>query len=350
MKLTVEQIAQLVGGTIQGNPALTVTGVNGLSEAKAGDLTFARSAKHFPQLRDTAASAALVPVPVDKVEITTICVEHPDVAFLMVLQQFASEPPRPCSGIHEMAYIASDAILGENIAVGPFVCVESGAVIGDNAILYSGVYIGHGCKIGNGTLIYPNAVIRESCEIGERCVIHAGACIGSDGFGFAPIDGQWQKIPQTGTVSIGDDVEIGSSTAVDRATFGVTRIGTGTKIDNLVQIGHNVIIGEHCAVAGTTGIAGSAVIGDRVRIGADSGIVGHITIGDDVTVGGRSGVVRSIDAGKVVSGFPAVDHNTQRRVLVAQQRTPEMLRRLAQIERRLKEFEELISHETTDNS
>lgn len=350
MELTVEQIAQLVGGTIQGNPALAITGVNGLGEAKEGDLTFARSTRYFPQLRESAASAALVSAPVDDASITTICVAHPDVAFLMVLQQFAPEPTHPQPGVHKMAHIAPDAVLGENISVSPFVCIETGAKIGDNVILYPGVYIGCGCIIGSDTVIYPNAVVREACEIGSRCIIHAGACIGSDGFGFAPIGGQWHKIPQTGTVRIGDDVEVGSNTAIDRATFGVTRIGPGTKIDNLVQIGHNVIIGEHCAVAGMAGLAGSATIGDRVRVGANAGIVGHITIGDDVTVGGRSSVARSVDAGKVVSGFPAIDHDAQRRVLIAQQRTPEMLRRLAKIERRLKEFEDLISHETTDNS
>ncbi len=350
MELTVEQIAQMVGGTIQGNPALSVTGVNGLNEAGEGELTFARSAKYFPQLKESRATAALVPTPVPDSEMTTICVSHPDVAFLMVLQHFAPEPGHPRAGVHKLAQIESDATVGVNISVGPFVCIESGATIGDNVVLYPGVYIGKHCVVGSDTVIYPNAVVREYCQIGARCIIHAGACIGSDGFGFAPVGGKWHKIPQTGIVSIGDDVEVGSNTAIDRATFGVTRVGTGTKIDNLVQIGHNVVIGEHCAIAGMAGVAGSAIIGNRVRIGANAGIIGHITVGDDVTVGGRSSVARSVEAGKTVSGFPAIDHDSQRRVLVAQQKTPEMLRRLAKLERRLQEFEDLISHETTDNS
>ena len=350
MKLTVEQIAQLVGGTIQGEPALCITGVNGIKEAKAGDITFARSARYFPQLKETAASAVLAPAPAPDVDITTICVEQPDVAFFMVLQKFAPEPVHPAPGVHAHAVVAPDAIVGMNISAGPFVCIESGATIGDNVVLYPGVYIGGKCSVCSDTVIYPNVTVREYCEIGTRCIIHAGACIGSDGFGFAPVAGQWHKIPQTGIVCIGDDVEIGSNTAIDRATFGVTRIASGTKIDNLVQIGHNVTIGEHCAIAGMAGIAGSASIGNRVRIGANAGIVGHITVGDDVTVGGRSGVTRSVEAEKVVSGFPAIDHDDQRRVLVAQKRTPEMLRRLAKIERRLNEIEDLIDNETTDNS
>jgi len=350
MELTVEQIAHLVGGTIHGNPELRITGVNGIDEAGKGDITFARSSKYFTKLKDTSASAALVPVPDPELPLTTICVSHPDIAFLMLLKQFAPQPSHPVPGIHKLALVAPDASLGDNISAGPFVCIDSGACIGDNVVLYPGVYVGSKCTIGNDTVIYPNVVLREYCEIGARCIIHAGACIGSDGFGFAPVAGQWHKIPQTGIVCIGDDVEIGSNTAIDRATFGVTRIGTGTKIDNLVQIGHNVIIGEHCAIAGMAGIAGSATIGNRVRIGANAGIIGHIKIGDDVTVGGRSSVTQSVEAGKIVSGFPAIDHDAQRRVLVAQQRTPEMLRRLAKIERRLQEIEDLRTHETTDNS
>ncbi len=350
MELTVEQIAQLVGGTVQGNPAVRITGVNSLGDAQEGDLTFARSARYYPQLLECAASAALTPGRVPDAAITTVSVNQPDVAFLMVAQEFAAKPAHPLPGKHKFAYVADDAKMGNNIAAGPHVCIESGAVLGDNVVLYAGVYVGRDCVIGNDTVLYPHVVVREGCEIGARCVIHANACIGSDGFGFAQAGGQWHKIPQTGRVCIGDDVEIGSCTAIDRATFGVTRVGSGTKIDNLVQIGHNVIIGEHCAIAGMAGIAGSAVIGDRVRIGANAGIIGHITIGDDATVGGRSSVARSVAAGSVVSGFPAIDHESQRRVLVAQQRTPEMLRRLTKIERRLKEFEDIISDETTNDS
>lgn len=349
MEITVRQVAELVGGTVHGNAEVAVHGVNGLEEAGPGELTFARNPQYFSRLRSSNASAALVPCEIPDSPMTTICVEKPDLAFLRVIQQFAPPPSHPPVGIHPEARVSDAARLGEAVTIGAFVSIESGTVIGDRVVVYPGVYIGADCHIGEDSIIYPNVVIRERTAIGSRCILHAGACIGSDGFGFAEFGGVWHKIPQTGIVIIGNDVEIGSNTTIDRATFGTTRIGSGTKIDNLVQIGHNVQIGEQCAIAGKAGIAGSASIGNHVRIGADAGIGGHIVIGDDVTIGARAGVMRSIKDNMTVSGFPAIDHNQQRRVLVAQQRTPEMLRQLARIERDLKELKDRLGHETTDD-
>ncbi len=349
MEIKVRQIAELVGGTVQGDPETVIHGVNGLQEARPGEITFARSPRYFDQLRLSRASAALVPSPVPDAPMVTICVKNPDMAFLMTLNQLAPPPSRLPLGIHPGASIAPGVLLGTDVTVGAFVCIDSGAAIGDRTVLYPGVYIGPRCRIGTDTVLYPNVVVREDTEIGNRCILHAGACIGSDGFGFADLSGHWHKIPQTGIVVIGDDVEIGSNTTIDRATFGETRVGSGTKIDNLVQIGHNVQVGEHCAIAGKAGIAGSARIGNHVRIGADAGIAGHISIGDGVTVGARAGVMRSIPENKTVSGFPAIDHGRQRRVMVAQQRTPEMLHQLARIERDIKELKDDLNHETTDN-
>jgi UDP-3-O-[3-hydroxymyristoyl] glucosamine N-acyltransferase len=348
MELTVGQIAELVGGVLDGDPSVRITGVGGLNEAGPGDLTFARSPKYFPQLRESAASAALVPVPVPDAPFATILVGQPDRAFLLVLGRFSPPPAHPPKGIHPSACVSDDAVLGSGLAVGPLVGIESGAVVGDNVVLHSGVYVGPRSRIGAGTVVYPNVVIREDTEIGARCIIHAGACIGSDGFGYVPVEGRWHKIPQTGRVILGDDVEVGSNTAIDRGTLGATRIGRGTKIDNLVQIAHNVVVGEDCAIAGMAGIAGSATIGDRVRVGAAAGINGHVVIGDDVTIGARTGITQSIGANRVVSGFPAIDHDRQRRVLVAQQRTPEMLRRIAALERRLEELESRLSGRRED--
>ena len=342
MEMKVEQIAQLVGGAIQGDPDICVSGVNSLNDAGPGELTFARSPRYFDQLRESKAAAALVPCPVPDVSMTTILVNHPDVAFLMVLQQFAPSVSHPFQGIHPAACISPDARIGDTVAIGPFVCVEADVEVGAGAVLYPGVYIGPRCRIGEDSILYPNVVLREDTEVGARCIIHAGACIGSDGFGFADLGGRWCKIPQTGKVIIGDDVEIGSNTTIDCATFGSTHIGSGTKIDNLVQIGHNVSVGEHCAIAGKAGLAGSARIEDHVRIGADAGIGGHVTVGAEATVGARAGVLRNVDSGKIVSGFPAIEHARQRRVLVAQQRTPEMLRRIADLERQFKELKDSI--------
>lgn len=350
MEIKVSQIAQLVGGTVQGDPSIDIHAVNGLLEAGPGELTFARSPRYFGQLLESKASAALVPFPApEDAPMTTICVEQPDVAFLIVLQQFASDITHPVNGIDPTASISRDAKLGADVAAGAHACIEAEAEIGDRVILYPGVYVGARCRIGADTVLYPNAVLREDTEVGARCIIHAGACIGSDGFGFAEFGGRWCKIPQMGRVIIGDDVEVGSNTTIDRATFGITRVGSGTKIDNLVQIGHNVQLGDHCAIAGKAGVAGSARIGSGVRIGADAGIAGHITIGDGATIGARAGVTRSVEANKTVSGFPAVDHAHQRRVMVAQQKAPEMLRRLNELERQIRELKDASGNETKNN-
>ncbi len=342
MGMTVGEIARLLGGTVQGDPATEITGVNGLLEAAPGDLCFVRSDRYLSGLYETSASAALVSKPVDpKPLATVIVVDEPEQAFVRVLHMFAAErSPRPAAGIHERAFVAPGAVLGENVSIGPNACVEEGAVLGDGVVLYPGVYIGRGSTVGPETLVYPNAVIREGVRIGARCVLHAGVCIGSDGFGFVPMGGVWMKIPQVGTVEIGDDVEIGSNTAVDRATFGVTKLGNGVKIDNLVQIGHNVQIGEHTVIAGMAGVAGSTVIGSRVRVGASAGINGHITIGDGASIAARSGVTRSVAPGQVVSGYPAMDHAQQRRVLVVQAKLPELAKRVRELEARLAALED----------
>jgi UDP-3-O-[3-hydroxymyristoyl] glucosamine N-acyltransferase len=342
MGMTVGEIARLLGGTVQGDPATEITGVNGLQEAGPGDLCFVRNDQYLTKLHETKASAALIPKEVDPQPLSAaIVVAEPEQAFVRVLHLFAAErSTRPASGIHERAFVSPEAVLGANVSVGPGACVEEGAVLGDGVVLHPGAYIGRGSEVGPDTVVYPNAVIREGVRIGARCVLHAGACIGSDGFGFVPMGGAWMKIPQVGTVEIGDDVEIGSNTAVDRATFGVTKIGNGVKIDNLVQIGHNVQIGEHTVIAGMAGVAGSTVIGSQVRIGASAGVNGHITIGDGASVAARSGVTRSVAPGQVVSGFPAMDHAQQRRVMVVQAQLPELAKRVRQLEARLAALED----------
>ncbi|NLN92620.1 MAG: UDP-3-O-(3-hydroxymyristoyl)glucosamine N-acyltransferase [Candidatus Hydrogenedens sp.] len=349
--MSVKQIAQLVQGTVLGDEAIMINQVNGMAEAQADQLTFARDAAYVRQLADSQAGAALVPRGSGTLSLTTIEVDQPDLAFFLVLRAFADQlknPPR--AGSHPQAVIADDAQIHESASIGPFCVISSGVRIDEGAVLQANIFVGEESHIGAGTHIYPQVVIRENTEIGKNCIIHAGACIGSDGFGFVPMDGIWNKIPQIGTVSIGDDVEIGSNTAIDRATFGVTRIGSGTKIDNLVQIGHNVIIGKHCAVAGMAGFAGSTTLGDQVRVGANVGFSGHITVGDGSTIGARSGVMRNVEPGAVVSGLPAIDHKKQLRVMAAQLRTPEMLRRIAALEKQLEALKEIKDDETKDNS
>jgi len=335
--MTAGEIASLVGGRVVGDPSREVWGANSLDEAREGELCFARSPKYYPQLRETRASVVLVAEPVEGVAATCVVVKNPEGAFLRVLRHFldrTAPSPEP-SGVHPAAWVHPEAVLEAGVSVGPFACVESGARIGQGTRLGAGVYVGPGARVGRECVLYPNVVVRDGVVIGDRCVLHPGACIGGDGFGFVPFEGHWEKVPQAGTVLIGDDVEIGCNSAVDRATFGATRVGAGTKIDNLVQIGHNVEIGEHCVIAGMVGISGSVKIGNHVRIGAAAGIAGHITIGDGASIGARSGVAHSVPAGGAVSGFPAVEHALSRRIMVSQARLPELLRRVRDIERRL---------------
>lgn len=340
MQMTLSQVADLTGGKLEGDGSVEITGLNGIEEAEPGDLVFVRDARYATKLSNTLASAVLIAELPEDCPIPAVIVPNPDVAFLMMLQHFGSAQAGHPTGRHPHAHVASSAYIGANVAMGPGVCIEEDAVVGDNTVLYANVYIGRGTQIGSDCVLYPNVVVREGCTVGDRCIFHSGAMIGSDGFGFVPAGGQWIKVPQIGRVVIGDDVEIGSATCVDRATFGETRIGQGTKIDNLVQVGHNAKIGEHCAIAGCAGIAGSARIGNGVRIGASAGVVGHIDVCDGVTIATLAGVTESVAPGRTVSGFPAIDHKEQLRVMVAQRRLPEMLRRMKSLERKLEALED----------
>ena len=349
MNMTLGEIAALVGGTLHGDPELRITGLNGIREAQPGELSFVRGGKYLKYVAQTKASAVLVHDRPAHCPPAAIVVSEPDLAFAQLLQCIEKQHVTHPKGIHPTAVVADSATLGKDVALDAFVRIEEQAVLGDGVVIYAGCYIGRNVKIGPGTILYPNVTIREETEIGARGIVHAGVCLGSDGFGFAPLGGQWVKIPQIGRVIIGDDVEIGSNTAIDRATFGTTQIGQGVKIDNLVQVGHNCEIGDHTVIAGKTGIAGSTTIGKHVRIGPSAGINGHIEIGDGATVGGRAGVTKSVEAGKIVSGFPAMDHNEERRVLVAQQRVPQLLRRVRDLEQRIEALEQIINEQTTNN-
>lgn len=348
MQWSVAEIAERIGGAVIGDAARVITGLNGIREAGAAELTFLASKKYLPYLKTTAAAAILVP---DETGLsdekraaangrTLIRVSDPYRAFMLLLADVEKAVVRHPEGVHETAVLGKNVRLGAGVALDAHVRVGDDVTIGDGAVIYAGVYIGNGCEIGPNTIVYPNATVRENCRVGARCVIHSNAAIGSDGFGFVQLDGRHRKIPQVGRVVIGDDVEIGSQTAVDRATCGETVIGNGTKIDNLVQIGHNVRIGRHCTISGCSGIAGSAVIGDYVTLAAFAGVAGHIEIGDHVIVAGRGGVTKSVKPRTVVSGFPAQPHDVERRVVAAQRKLPESLKRLRELEQRLCRLEE----------
>lgn len=350
MNTSVAEIAALVGGVVIGDGSTRITGVNGIKQARPGDLTFVSGARYLRFLEATQASAAIVGPGVQTGRIPLIQVEKPEISFWSVLKEVETTSiSHPPAGIHPTAVIGSHVRLGAKVAIDAHVRIADHCVIGDGVVIYAGAYVGRESSIGGKTIIYPNVTIREQITLGARCIIHSGAVIGGDGFGFAPLEGTLYKIPQVGTVEIGDDVEIGSNSTIDRATFGKTIIGRGTKVDNLVQIGHNVEIGEHVVISGATGISGSVIIGNRVTIGGQVGIGGHIDIGDGAVIAARTGVSKSVPPGAVVSGFPMKEHRKDLRIMACISRLPETAHRVHELEARIKELEDRGHRETTDH-
>jgi len=349
VNVTVAEIAELVGGRVHGDGSLLLTGVRAIRQARPGDLTFLSDPRYRPYLTGTQAGAALVGPDLPAAPCTRIEVDQPFRAFLRVLEVYPPSQPVHPVGIDPTAAVAEDAELGENVAIGPHAFVGPGVRLGDNVVLYPNVFVGARCSIGSETVVYANASLREDTRVGRRCIIHCGASIGSDGFGFVPRDGRHEKVPQVGNVELGDDVEVGANSAIDRAAFGTTLIGSGTKVDNLVQIGHNTEVGEHCLICGNAGIAGSAIIGDHVTVAAGAGVVGHLEVGDHVTIAGYAGVTKSIPPGRIVSGFPAMDHVAERRVKAATRRLPDALRTIRELERRVEDLENLLHGRKTEN-
>jgi len=247
------------------------------------------------------------------------------------------------AGIHPTAIVDENVSIGKDVCLDAHVRVREGAVIGDGAIIYSGVHIGRGVQVGEQTVIYPNSTIRELCVIGKRCILHSNSVIGTDGFGFAPVGGIKAKIPQVGIVRLGDDVEIGANSAVDRATCGETVLEDGVKIDNLCQIGHNVRIGKHTTISGASAIAGSTTIGTNCTIGGQTGISGHLEIGDNVMSGGGTLILQSVPSDTIVSGRPAMEHRKNVRGVMALPRLPEAIRRIRTLEQRLEELEKQLN-------
>lgn len=295
MNVTLRELAAAAGGELVGDASTVITGIASLSEAAPGEITFYSQPKYLPQLRKTCASAVLVPLSLqESIGPAQIRVADPEKAFEEIALRFAPPSIRHEPGIHPTAVIAADAKLGTRVSVQPHAVIESGVMIGDDTVIGANSYVGHESVIGSSCLIYPLAMIRERTLIGNRVIIHSGVVLGADGFGFKVKDGRQSKIPQIGIVQIDDDVEIGANTTIDRARFGRTWIREGAKIDNLVQIAHNVTVGKHALIASQAGLAGSARVGDHVMIGGQAGITGHIEIGDRAIVGGKAGVSKNL--------------------------------------------------------
>ena len=340
MQMTLKEIADFVGGELAGDGDIVITGVNGIKEAHAGEITFVANSRYLPLLDTTGAAAALVAPTVSNGPKPLIKCANPYVSFIELMGLCETEQACHPEGVHPTAVVGENVKMGENTAMGAYAVVDDGASIGSNVVLYPHVYVGTMASIGDDTIVYPHVTIREKVRIGNRVIIHSGTRIGSDGFGFAPIKGVHHKIPQLGTVIIQDDVEIGANVTIDRATFHETIIGKGTKIDNLVQIAHNVTTGENCIIVAQSGISGSTTLGNSVRLAGQSGIVGHITLADNVTVGAKAGVSKSCAPGTSVWGAPARPAKLERRIQASLRRLPELSKRVRALEKQLAELEE----------
>ncbi|MDH7500052.1 MAG: UDP-3-O-(3-hydroxymyristoyl)glucosamine N-acyltransferase [candidate division NC10 bacterium] len=337
MKLS--DLADALSCQLQGEGGIEIKGVAGLREAEEGDLTFVANPRYLKHLEETRASAIILSFSDPPSTRPTLRTENPYLAFAKALR-ILHPPALPSPGIHPSACLEEGVRLGEGVSIGALTFVGRGAEIGEGSILFPQVHVGRGSRIGKGCLLYPQVMIREGVCIGDRVIIHSGAVLGSDGFGYAKDqEGHYHKIPQIGGVLIEDEVEIGANVTIDRATLGQTRIGRGTKIDNLVQIAHNVEIGQDTILIAQVGIAGSTKLGNRVTLAGQVGLIGHLEIGDDCVVGSQSGVVEDLKPGSVVTGSPAIPHPLFRRMVVSLPRVPEMLKTLRDLKKRLEELE-----------
>lgn len=338
MEFTAEMIASYLGGTVAGDPQATVSTFAKIEEGHAGALSFLANPKYEHYIYDTQSSIVIVNasfVPQHPVKATLIKVEDAYGSFAKLLELYAAHKPRK-TGISQRAEISSEATIGHNCYVGAFAVIEAGAVIGDNVCIYPHTYVGDGVRIGDNTTLYAGVKVYEGCRIGANVIIHAGAVIGADGFGFAPNEaGEYSKIPQIGNVVIEDNVEIGANTCVDRATMGSTRIHRGVKLDNLIQIGHNVVVGEHTVCASQVGIAGTSKIGSHCMLGGQVGVAGHLTVGDRVQLASKSGISNNVPDGATYFGYPALPISRSHRVNAVVRNLPELSQTVYRLEKQL---------------
>ena len=330
MKL--KELADIVGGRIAGDPDTDITGVTGIQEARQGDITYLADEKNIAALDGLQASAFFVREELEGISVNMVIVDNPQYAYAKALEVFYKKPRRP-GGISEQAVICSGVQTGDDVTVYPNAYISSNAVIGDRVTIFPGVFIGVDTTIGDDTFLYPNVTVREGVHIGKSVIIHAGAVIGADGFGYVQEKGMHYKIPQVGGVIIEDSVEIGANVIIDRATTGNTIVGSGTKIDNLVQIAHNVKIGKNCIIVAQVGISGSVEIGDGTILGGQVGVKDHITIGKNVMVAAQAGVINNLAEGQIYSGSPALPHHTSLRVNRTFTRLPELAKKVQKLEK-----------------
>lgn len=335
MTYTTADIAKQVSGEVLGDASLPLAGFAPADRARAGDLTFAENEVWFLKAQQSAASAILVPAAFSAAGKTLIRVANPRVAFAKVLPLFFPER-KFAPGVHASAVVAASAQVDPSAHVGPLCVIDERTKIGPRCVLEAGDYVGPDCQLGEETHLFPNVTLYAGTQAGRRVRIHAGTVIGADGFGYVFDQDHHLKVPQIGCVILGDDVEVGANSAIDRGALGPTVVGNGTKIDNLVQIAHNTALGDHCIVCGQAGISGSTRIGNYTTLAGQVGIAGHLQIGSQVTIAAQSGVMNDIPDGQKWLGAPAQPDRQMKRVYIALQRLPELLRRVSDLENELK--------------
>jgi len=337
------KVAELVGARLAGDPDYEVSSVASLEDAGPSDVSFLADRKFLRHLKDTKAGAVVLhPSLADSSAAAgknLLLADEPNPTFSRVAALFAPPPPTYEPGVHESAVVHPSAEVDPSAHVGPLCVVGEGARVGAGTVLTALVYLGPGVVVGGDCVLHPGVVVREHCRIGDRVVLHAGAVIGSDGFGYETVDGEHRKIPQTGNVVVEDDVEIGSCTCVDRARFASTVIGRGTKIDNLVQVAHNVVLGPGCLLAAQVGISGSGRFGKGVVAAGQVGVNPHVRVGDRAVLSGKSGITKDVPPGVIVSGFPPALHSEFLRREVAVKKLPALLDRVRELEERIAKLE-----------
>lgn len=345
MEITAQTISQMVGGVVEGDPNVIIRRPAKIEEAQTGEITFLANMKYEEYAYTSKASALLVSKdfqPKRPINATLIRVDNVYDTVRFLLEQFGAQTPAAAKSgsVQELAFVADTAQVAEDVNIGHFATIGSATKIGKGSIIYDQVYIGDEVEIGENVIIHPGAKIYKGCKIGDRCIIHANAVIGADGFGFVPQeDGTFKKMPQVGIVILENDVEIGANTTIDRATMGSTLIKAGAKLDNLVMIAHNVVVGENTAIAAQTGIAGSAKIGDNCLVGGQVGVAGHLSIANGVKIQAQSGIGKNIKKeGSAWYGSPAIDYNKFLRSQVVFQQLPALLSRVKQLEKQIKEL------------
>ncbi len=343
MQLTIQEIIELTGAKlVQGELSHTVSGVSSLDEASSEEISFLGNEKYFQDFLVTQAGVVLVPGNLPQQPENTILleVENPSYAFAAVVKVLATKQRTVSLGVHPSAHIADDVVINlDKVSIKPGVVIEAGCSIGDGTEISSGVVICEGSKVGENCLFYPNVTVREHSQIGDRVILQPGCVIGSDGYGYELVDGKHTKVDQVGIVVLEDDVEIGANTAIDRARFGKTIIGEGTKVDNLVQIAHNVQTEKHCLIVSQSGLAGSSKLGNYVTVAAQAGVGGHIKIGDQAVLAGRAGATKSLDGGTVYSGFPARPMREETRKQGSLSKLPQLIKDVRKIKQQLDEQE-----------